>query len=140
MTPENYSTVCPYLMVDNIGVQIDFMQHVFGATIKENMKNGDGITMHCEVVIGETVIMMGKGSKEFPSQPGMNYVYVASVAEVYSKAMAAGAVSLFTPAERFYGVIESGFKDMHGNVWFASQHVKDVPVAEMEQAFAQIKK
>ncbi len=136
MTPKNYSTVCPYLMVDSIEKQIEFLQTVFPATIKEALKNAEGIIMHGEVKIGDTVIMMGRGSADFPSQSSMNYVYVDDAHRIFNKALEHGAGSVFAPADRFYGLIEAGFKDMHNNTWFIAQHLKDVSTKDMEKGFA----
>jgi len=99
-TPKNYSTVCPYLMVDSIEKQMDFLQNVFNADIKENLKNADGISMHGEVVIGNAVIMLGRGSAGFPSQPSMNYIYVTDADGVYKKALELGAASIYAPDDK----------------------------------------
>jgi PhnB protein len=134
--PFSYSTVCPYLIVESVEKQIAFLHEVFGAEIKESLKNGEGIIMHGEVKIGDTVIMIGRGSAGFSLHPAMNYVYVQDVNLTYNKAIETGAASVYEPADRFYGVREAGFKDMHNNTWYVAQHVKDVSVEEMEKGFA----
>ncbi|MFN0274993.1 MAG: VOC family protein [Chitinophagales bacterium] len=139
-TPENYSTVCPFLMVEDIEKQMDFLTNVFNGTVKENLKTPDGITQHGEVRVGDTVIMMGRGSKDFPSQPSMNYMYVSNVDETYKKALLNGATKVMEPADRFYGVRECGVKDFHGNTWWIAQHIKNVSVEEMEKGMAEAKK
>ncbi len=136
MTPENYNTVCPYLMVDSIEKQIEFLRTVFGADIKENLKNADGVTMHGEVKIGDTVIMMGRGSAGFPSQPSMNYVFVSDADLIYNKAMELGSTPVSEPTDQFYGIRDGGFKDFYGNTWFIAQHLKEVSVEDMEKGFA----
>ncbi len=138
-TPKNFSTVCPYLMVDSIEKQIDFLQTVFNAVLKESLKNGEGIIMHGEVKIGETVIMMGRGSKDFPSAQGMNYVYVNNADEVYNKALELGSSSVSPPTDQFYGLRDGGFRDPQGNTWFIAQFIKDVSVDDMEKGFEDIK-
>lgn len=134
--PKDYSTVCPYLMVDSIEVQLDFMKIVFNAVIKEKLKNDEGIIMHGEVKIGDTVIMMGRGSERFPSMQGMNYVYVINADDVYNKAIEIGSEPIASPSDKFYGLREGGFKDTHGNIWFIAQFIKDVSVEDMEKGFA----
>jgi len=69
----------------------------------------------------------------------MNYVYVQDVNLVYKKAIQSGAISIYEPADRFYGVREAGFKDMHNNTWYAAQYVKDVSIEDMEKGFAKKK-
>ena len=51
-TPQSYSTVCPFIMVDNVEKQMDFLHIVFSAEIKGNLKNAEGISVHGEVTIG----------------------------------------------------------------------------------------
>ncbi|MEP7196428.1 MAG: VOC family protein [Saprospiraceae bacterium] len=138
-TPSGYSRVCPYLMVDSIEVQIDFLQKVFNADIKENLKNSEGIVMHGEVKIGDIIIMMGRGSEKFPSTQGMNYVYVNNVDEVYNKAIELGSTSVSTPTDQFYGLRDGGFKDPQGNTWFIAQFIKNVSVEDMEKGFVDTK-
>lgn len=134
--PNQSSTVCPYLNVNNIVQQMEFLHHVFNAELKETLKNAEGVVLHGEVVIGNVVIMLGKGSLAFPSQPSMNYVYVRDADLVFNKALEHGATSIYPPDDKFYGLREAGFRDMHNNTWFIAQHIKDVSMEEMEKGFA----
>ncbi len=134
--PSHSSTVCPYLNVDNIEKQMDFLHRVFEAEMKETLKNSDGMVLHGEVVIGNVVIMLGKGSSAFPAQPSMNYVYVRDADLVYHKAIEHGATSIYPPDDKFYGLREAGFRDLHDNTWFIAQHISDVSAEEMEKGFA----
>lgn len=140
MTPTGYSTVCPYLMVKEIEPQMEFLKTVFDAIVKEELKTPDGIIQHGELRIGETVIMFGRGSAEFPSQTSMNYVFVKSADEIYAKAITAGAKKVVEPVDRFYGIREAGFTDFNGNTWWIAQPIKPVSVEEMEKGFAEAKK
>jgi PhnB protein len=137
IAPKGYNTVCPYLTVESVESQIDFLQSVFNATVKEKLKSQDGIIQHGEVQIGDTVIMIGKGNKEFPAGVGTNYVYVKDVDETYYTALQNGSTLILEPADRFYGVRECGFKDPQGNIWWVAQFLKDVSVEEMEKGFAE---
>lgn len=134
--PNHFGAVCPYLNVDNIDKQMEFLHHVFNAEVKETLKNSDGIVLHGELVIGNVVIMLGKGSSGFPAQPSINYIYVRDADLVYNKAMEHGATPIYPPDDKFYGLREAGFKNMHDNTWFIAQHIKDVTAEEMEKGFA----
>ena len=57
-TPDEYSTVCPYLMVDDLTGQLNFLRKVFSAGVKEEMENEEGVMFHAEVIIGEVVIIL----------------------------------------------------------------------------------
>lgn len=134
--PNHYSTVCPYLNVDNIEKQMEFLHQVFDAEVKETLKNEEGMVLHGEVVMGNVVIMLGKGSAGLPVQPSMNYVYVSDADLVFKKAMDQGAISLYPPDDKFYGLREAGFRDMHDNTWFIAQYLRAVSAEEMEQGLA----
>jgi|SRR5688500_12334974 len=135
-TPQQYSTVCPFIMVDDVEKQIDFLHLVFDGEVKGSLKNADGISVHGEVILGTSVIMLGRSSAELQSQPSMNYVYVNDANLVYEKALRHGATSLYAPDDKFYGIREAGFRDLHNNTWFIGQHLKDVSVEDIEKVFA----
>ena len=135
--PQDYHSICPFIMVDDIDRQIDFLQSVFSAEVKGNLKNAEGVSVHAEVIIGNSIIMLGRGSSGLPAQPSMNYVYVTEVNTVYKKALELGAVSLYEPDDKFYGIREAGFKDLHNNTWFIAQYLKEVSAEEIEKTFAE---
>ena len=135
--PQDYGTISPFIIVDDIDRQIDFLQAVFNAEVKGNLKNAKGLSVHAEVIIGNSVIMLGRGSDSLPSQPSMNYVFVADATSVYKKALELGAVSIYEPDDKFYGIREAGFKDFHNNTWFIAQYLKEVSVEEIEKTFAE---
>jgi len=135
--PQDYGTISPFIMVDDIDRQIDLLQAVFNAEVKGNLKNAEGLSVHAEVTIGNSVIMLGRGSSSLPSQPSMNYVFVADATSVYKKALELGAVSIYEPDDKFYGIREAGFKDFHNNTWFIAQYLKEVSVKEIEKTFAE---
>ena len=130
---QDYGTISPFIMVDDIDRQIDFLQSVLNAEVKGNLKNAEGISVHAEVIIGNSVIMLGRGNTSLPSQPSMNYVFVADVNSVFKKALELGAVSIYEPDDKFYGIREAGFKDFHNNTWFVAQYLKEISVEEIEK-------
>lgn len=60
MALSDYDTVCPFLTVKDIEMQIAFLVKVFNASIKEQLKTPDGKTQFAEVKIGDTVLMINK--------------------------------------------------------------------------------
>ena len=137
--PQGYGTICPFIVVDNVERQVAFLQAAFDANIKGVLKNADGMSVHAEIIIGNSVIMLGKGSDALASQPSMNYIYVTDADSVYKKALEFGAVSVYEPDDKFYGIREAGFKDLSNNTWFIAQHLKDVSAEEIEKVFAERK-
>ncbi len=56
--PENYSTVSPYLIVNDAGATIEFLKRAFGAIELRRFPDESGKLMHAEVRIDDTVIML----------------------------------------------------------------------------------
>ena len=138
--PEGYPTVVPYLMVNSVEKEMEFLKYVFHAETIEELKQPDGNIMHGEMRIGTSVIMMGKAKDNFPSRESMNYVYVDNADEVYVRALKFGATSIMEPGDRFYGNREGGFTDPSGNQWWIAQPLEVVPKEEMEKRLAEMQK
>jgi len=135
--PDGYHTVTPYLVVPNVANLIDFLRRAFDA--KEIGRFEDpksGRLMHAEIRIGDSAVMMGEPSPEYPAMPAMLHLYVADVDATYRGAIQAGAVSLREPADQFYGDRSGGVTDPAGNQWWMSTHVEDVSPEEMRRRAA----
>ncbi len=131
--PDNYPRVTPYLIVKDVVKQLDFLTKVFDANVKEKMTLADGSINHAEVKIGDSVIMMGRSSDEYPPNSSMIYIYVEDTDKTFKKALEEGAKSLMEPANQFYGDRNAGVLDTNGNSWWIASHVEDVSPEEMER-------
>lgn len=131
--PDDYPRVIPYLIIKDVGKLMDFLTQVFGAKQKKKMTLPDGSINHGEVKIGDSVIMMGKSSKDYPPVPAMIYIYVENTDEAYNKAIKNGAKSIMKPADQFYGDRNAGVTDPWGNSWWIASHVEDVSPDEMQR-------
>ena len=140
IAPEGYPTVVPYLLVNSVEKEMEFLKYVFQAEPLEELKQPDGNIMHGEVRIGTAVIMLGKAKENFPSRESMNYVYVDNADEVYVRALKFGATSIMEPGDRFYGNREGGFTDPSGNQWWIAQILEVIPKEEMEKRLAEMQK
>ena len=120
-TPSTFSTVCPYLLVDNIEKQLEFLVNVFNAQVLNRETNEQDNLFHAEVSIGEVVIMMGLARAEWPARESMNYIFVEDVDLVYRIAISSGAVKITEPGDRDYQMRDAGFRDKFGNEWWAAQ-------------------
>jgi uncharacterized glyoxalase superfamily protein PhnB len=63
----------------------------------------------------------------------MIYIYTADTDAMYNRAIQAGAVSVMTPADQFYGDRNAGVKDFAGNQWWIATHIEDVSPEELEK-------
>lgn len=111
--------VTPYVMTQDIEPLIAFVTRVFDA---EEVRRGIGSAggIHCELRIGDSIVMFGGAVPDEPVTPRLLglHVYVDDVDAVYGRALAAGAMSLGAPAERPYGERAGFVTDPAGNRWF----------------------
>ena len=131
--PEGFHTVTPYLTVDDPDDLINFLQQAFDAKPKEAMRDADGKIRHAEVLLGDSILMMGKARDEWHPRPGNFYVYVPDCDAVYKKALTAGGKSIQEPKDQFYGDRQGAVRDTQGNDWWIATHVEDVSPEEMER-------
>ncbi len=114
---EQYPTLTPYLTVTQAEEVIDFTKQVFGAKERERQASQSGI--HCELMLGDTLVMVGGGPKlPHPAMPTALHVYVRDCDAAYERALAAGATSLSPPTDQFYGERSAGVRDVAGNYWY----------------------
>ena len=118
--PSQYNRLMPYLIIPGAARFIEFVKMVFGATVQIIVPRSEGVIMHGELRIGESVIMFADTTEQFPSRPGGIFIYVEDVDETYREALTAGAGSLMTPAQQPYGYT-CGFTDPFGNDWWTVQ-------------------
>lgn len=134
--PDGYRTVTPFLVVNDGARMIEFLQAAFSAVVRHRMDAPDGTLAHAELKVGDSMIMMGQGSAEWPSMPCMIYLYVPDCDAVYHNALAAGGESLEAPTNQFYGDRNARVKDPSGNQWCIGTHVEDVEPDEMTRRMA----
>lgn len=131
--PEGYSSVCPYLMVESVEIQLQFLKAVFDAEVTEELNQQNGEVMHGQARIGDTTVMMGKSREEYGTRESMNYVFVDDVDETYNKAIEQGATSLMEPIDQFYGNREAGLKDPQGNQWWIAKQIEKLSPEELQE-------
>ena len=139
--PEGYSTIQPYLAVDNAAEAIDFYQRAFGAQERYRMPGPGGSIMHAEVQIGDSVVMLSdpfpQASTTPPKQLGGTSVsimiYTEDTDSLYKQAVDAGGESLMEPDTMFWGDRMSSVKDPFGHSWTIMTHVEDVSEEEMQR-------
>jgi PhnB protein len=131
--PPGYHTVTPYLTVTGVAKLMEFLQNVFDATVIERMTRADGSLGHCEVRIGDSIVMMGEAPDPSKARPSNLYVYIDDVDATYRRALAHGAKSEREPADQFYGDRSGGFVDSCGNTWWVATHKEDVSAEELQR-------
>ena len=127
-------TAVPYLLVDGVDGLIDFCREVFDAELSGRLARPEGTVMHAEVLIGDSVVMMGEPMGEFQPAPGWVFVTVDDCDAVYARALQAGGTSEMEISHMHHaGERYGGVRDPFGNVWWISSHVEDVPWDEQQR-------
>lgn len=129
--PDGYSTITPYMIINDCKKFIKFVETVFDAKLHHNMQSDNGNTMHAELQIGTSRIMISEASEMNPATPTMLYLYMENVDSIYEKALAAGASSIAAPTDTFYGDRNAGVLDHSGNRWWIAAHIRDVTEEEL---------
>ncbi|MGQ4617135.1 VOC family protein [Nocardia sp. R7R-8] len=143
--PDGYPVVSPGLAVDGAAAAIDFYKNIFGATERMRMPGPDGRIAHCELMFGDSVVMLGDSApdmdfldpKTVGGTPVNLYVYVADADAAFTAALAAGARELTPMTDQFYGDRSGAFEDPWGHRWTVATHVEDVPPDEMDRRMAE---
>ena len=133
--PEGYRTITPQAIVADPDRMITFITDVLGGELVERHEH-DGLVMHAEIRIGDSLLMMGGATDEFPPFPSMISVYVDDVDKTYELALEHGARSLREPQDQFYGDRSAGVVDTQGNTYWLATHIEDVSPEEMQRRMA----
>jgi PhnB protein len=117
-----FTTITPYLTVEQIDRLIDFAKQVFDAEEIFRSTGSLGGT-HCELRIGDSMIMCGGGAViHGKEKPATLHVYVPDTDTVYRRALAAGATSIAVPEDKPYGARQGSVQDPTGNRWVIATH------------------
>jgi PhnB protein len=123
--PEGYHTMTPYLTLREVESLVEFVKRVFGAK-ERYRRSGDTGSLHVELVLGDSLLMIGGDPNLEESMTAMLRVYVEDVDAIYQRAIEAGASSLMQPTERSNGDRMAGVKDPFGNAWYIATPLVDV--------------
>jgi PhnB protein len=141
--PEGYHSLTPYLMVPNASQAIEFYEKAFGATEIFRISATNGKVQHCELRIGDSIIMLADELPNVDAGAGNGrafslLLYVEDVDAAFKKATDAGAKILRPLKNEYYGDRMGTLQDPFGNHWHFASHIEDVSPEEMEKRSKQI--
>ncbi|WP_040795427.1 VOC family protein [Nocardia higoensis] len=144
--PDGYPALSPGLAIDGAAAAVEFYKRVFGATERMRLPRPDGKIAHCELLIGESVLMLGDPAPEIGffdpktvgGSPVSLHVYVPDADAAFVTAMELGAREVEAVSLRFYGDRSGSFVDPWGHRWTIATHVEDVPPDEMDRRMAEL--
>jgi uncharacterized glyoxalase superfamily protein PhnB len=136
--PAGYRTLTPYLAVPDGGAAIDFYVAAFDAQVVSRMDGPDGVLMHGELRIGDSMLQLSSEMPDFGLKaPEPGWVHSSLVVDVpdtdtfVNRAVAAGA-TLHTPvSDTFSGDRHGVVMDPFGHRWAVCTKIDDVPDDEV---------
>ena len=138
--PEGYTSITPYLTLDDGQGAIEFYKRAFGATERGRMAMPDGKIAHAELQIGDAVLMLSDRFPQFvgqtPTELGGTtvsiFLFVEDVDSVVRDAAEAGAKITMQPEDQFWGDRMGQVTDPFGHLWQIATRVEDLTPEEIE--------
>src|SRR5688500_5063126 len=107
--PEGQNRVTPYLLYEDAGAALKFLDDAFGLTERQVFKDNDGRVVHAEMTFEGETLMLGEPGDDFKSpakagaSPVLIHLYVDDVDKHHEIAKAAGAKITRELADQEYG-------------------------------------
>lgn len=139
--PEGYHTVNPWVIPKGAAQLIEFLEEVFEAEESKDARvpDTDGLLIHSEVRIGDSVIMIFDSKDDWPPRPAFLQVYVAEATAVLERAKNAGAAIVTELTDAWYGEKLARFRDPWGNLWWVHERTREIDweteAAEVDKEF-----
>lgn len=137
--------VFAYLRPSDAKKAIEYYKAAFSAVEKFRLVADDGRIGHCELLFGNTTIMLSDGFPEYgiePQQPDgeggfILHLHVDDADAVIASACRAGASVLREPKDHEHGERAGTIRDPFGFDWLIGHSIEDVSTEEMQRRFSQ---
>jgi len=141
--PQGMSTVSPHIVCADAPAAIDFYKQAFNAMeIPHGRLELDGNFLHSEIVIGDSVVMIGQEDERCGSSspltlkgtPVTLHLYVPDVDRAFQRAIEAGAKEIMPVSDMFWGDRYGVVEDPYGHRWSLATHIRDVAPEDILRA------
>jgi PhnB protein len=113
-----FNNIAPYILVNGAARFLDFLKSAFEATERVRVPRPDGLIMHAEAGVGDSVIELGDANENHPPRPTTVHLYVDDADATYEHALHAGATSVYSVIDQAWGDRQGCVRDPFGNVWY----------------------
>ena len=145
--PAEFNSVSAYLVVPNSVEALEFYAKAFGAEKRTVMPGPGGSTMHAEMKIGNSIVMMSDENPQWHTKspatlggsPVNLHVYVNDVDASFQQAIDAGCTVEVPLQDMFWGDRFGKVKDPFGFTWGLASRKENVTPEEMEKRQADVK-
>mgnify|MGYP003609193851 FL=1 len=119
--PENYNSLSPYLLADNVQKLVDLLKIIFNAVELRKYTDENGRIRHIELKIDDTILMLAESLESYPANKTMLHVFVPDVIKTFGIAIQNGCEIIEAPIQKPEDSdIRGGFLDFAGNSWFVA--------------------
>ena len=138
--PEGFNSVNVSLTIQNVDQAITWYEQVFGAKEIFRLTTPNGVIVHAEIQIGNTIIMLSEEDINYNQSPirlggtgVILQIYLEKVDSVFQNALEAGAKEIFPLNDQFYGDRAGRVEDPYGHQWILAQRIKEVSIEDMQK-------
>ena len=139
--PKGHHTLTPGASVLGANDVLQFVEAAFGGQVVERYDAPDGSVAHAEIMVKDSIFMLGEASSESEARPAMLSFYVTdaeAVDSIFEKSINAGAIEITAPDNQFYGHRTATVQDPGGNRWTISAVVEQLTVEEINNRMEEL--
>ena len=140
--PDGMHTVTPHLVCAGAADAIEFYKKAFGAEELGRLPGPDNKIIHAMIRIGDSKLMMvdefpescSAGLKSLKGTPVTLHIYVEDVDAAFQRAIDAGAQTVMSVSDMFWGDRYGVLEDPFGHRWSIATHICDLTSEEIQAA------
>lgn len=139
--PSGFSSVTPYLILNNASAAIDFYKKAFSAKELSRSNTPDGKILNAQIKIGDSIVMLNdefpQSEVKSPASAGTStvviHIYSKNVDKLFEQAVSAGAKVTMPLDNQFWGERYGQLVDPFGHHWSLSQAIRMSPKEKEEK-------
>jgi PhnB protein len=124
LAPKGFRAITPYLHPKGAAEVLAFVERAFGGAVVMRAQSPEGFIHHAQVRIGDSILEMGEAHGRYQPMPCALHLYVEDTDVLYERTIAAGAKSIYPPADQPYGDRGASLVDPFGNHWYLATRIR----------------